>query len=164
MDASVIAKLKGAFERDPLTTFFAIVVAGNRVHPTQVITVKGREVMVPKWGAEGWGWWGQLAHIIQDAAYAGSTPKKAVALSSALDGYLLNRPESLAGDPTFDPTQAVYIDVGPPTVKMPAGNVWIGGTLQSAGAVVADAAKWMRQNKGVVARSEERRVGKECRL
>lgn len=150
MDPATLDKLKTAFGRDPLTSFFSLLVAGNRVHPTQIVTIKGRDVMVPKWGPEGWAWWGQLAHVIQDAAYAGATPKSAVALSSKLDDYLLNRPDSVSGDDPWNPTgEKVLIDVKP-SKAMP-GNQWIGGTMRSAGEMVADAARFMSRNKGVIA-------------
>jgi hypothetical protein len=149
VDPAFIAKLKGAFERDPLTTYFAILVAGNRVHPTQLITIANKAVMVPKWGGEGWGWWGQLAHVIQDAAYAGKTPPAAVKLSGALDDLLIKRPELVAGD-GFDPNAPpIYIDINPQSGD--AGKAWTGNVITKAGAVVKDAAAWMWKNKAVVA-------------
>lgn len=159
--SALAANIRSAFERDPLTAYFSLMVAGNAVHPTQVVTIKGHQVMVPKWGAEGWGWFGQLAHVIQDAAYAGKTPASAVQLSSKLDGYLIKRPDGIQGA-DFDPNSAVYIDVtpqkgggiGPAAVsvaKDAVGKSWIGGVVASAGEMVADAARWMKKNKAVVA-------------
>lgn len=152
-NAALLAKLKTAFERDPLTSFFAVLVAANRVFPTEVIAIGKRQVMVPKWGAEGWRWWGQLARVMQDAAYAGNTPTHAVKLSSELDSLLMS--DALQGD-DFDPNAPpIYIDVTPnpkPPMQPAKANPPPAATaavIQKSGSIVADVANWMTKNKAI---------------